>query len=231
MKTIRLTALSLVAAVVGLIAVLATVSESRAVSEQQQLVDRARLTVESMKQDGDAGIIRTYIRSAQAVVVIPEFVKAGFIIGGALGEGVIVGRDLKTKAFSMPSFVELTEGSIGLQIGAESSEIIMTIQTEKGLKALLNNQFTFGAGADITILTIGAGREASTTTNLDADVVTFSRSKGLFGGIALDGTMFTHMIDHNAAYYGSAFTAQEVVLQGKGRNNAASALAYLLTNF
>jgi len=144
MKTIRLTALSLVAAVVGLIAVLATVSESRAVSEQQQLVDRARLTVESMKQDGDAGIIRTYIRSAQAVVVIPEFVKAGFIIGGALGEGVIVGRDLKTKAFSMPSFVELTEGSIGLQIGAESSEIIMTIQTEKGLKALLNNQFKIG---------------------------------------------------------------------------------------
>lgn len=226
MRTHRL--LSLFAAVLfGLLGA----SAANAASEQQQLVDRARLTVESLKQDGEAGIMRTYIRSAQAVVVIPEFVKAGFIVGGALGEGVIVGRDLKTKAFSMPSFVELAEGSVGLQAGVESSEIIMTVQTEKGLKALLKNQFTFGANAGITVLTLDASREASTTTNLNADVVTFARSKGLFGGVALDGTVFNHMVDDNAAYYGSTLSAEEIILKGKGRNSGAAALGQLLTKF
>lgn len=229
MKTHRL--LSLFTAIIGLTGLMVASGAAHAASEQQQLVDRARLTVQSMKQEGDAGVMRTYIRSAQAVVVIPEFVKAGFVVGGALGEGVIVGRDLKTKAFAMPSFVELAEGSVGLQAGVESSEIIMTVQTEKGLKALLKNQFTLGANAGITVLTLDASREASSTTNLDADIVTFARSKGLFGGVALDGTVFTHMIDDNAAYYGSTLSAQDVILKGKGRNNGAAALGQLLTKF
>lgn len=200
-------------------------------SKQQQLVDKARLVVQSMKTVGDADVMRTYIQKAKAVVVIPEFVKASFIVGGAYGGGVILGRNPETGQFNAPAFAALTEGSLGLQAGAKSSEIIMTVLTEKGLNALLSTKFTLGADAGVAVLTLGAGRQTGTTTNFDVDILTFARSKGFYGGMSLDGAVLSVDSDANVAYYGQAMPVRDIVIYGKAWSDGASVLREELDNF
>ncbi len=202
-----------------------------ATDPQQDLVDRARLVVEALKRDPDADQVRRYVQDAHAIVVIPAYVKAGLIIGGAVGEGVIVGRDPQTSAITQPAFVELTEGSIGLQAGVQTSEIILTVLSQKGLEALLSDKFTIGGDAGLSVFTIGAQREAATTTNINADIVAFGRSKGLFGGVAIDGTVFTLRDDANAAYYGEPLTAKEIVVHGRGVSVGTANLREQLRRF
>jgi lipid-binding SYLF domain-containing protein len=222
-------------AIVGLLAlavvILGLSEPARADSEQQQLVDRARLAVDTMKSDTYAETIRAYVQSARAIVIIPEFVKAGFIIGGAYGKGLIIARDAAVGDWSSPAFMELVEGSIGLQIGGESAEIFMTVRSDDGLKALLSNQFTIGGEAGITVLTMGAKREAATTTNLEADIITFGRGKGLFGGVSLDGAKLIMKADDNAAYYGQAVSAEDIVIHRKVGNVNADGLRNALRGF
>lgn len=204
---------------------------SAAESEQQQLVDRARLTVQAMKQAGDADVMRTYIRRAKAVVIIPAFAKGGFIIAGAHGNGLVLGKSGGAGPFNAPGFMELVEGSIGLQIGGEISEIIMTVLTDDGLKALLSNKVTLGAQAGISVLSFGAGRETATTTNFDADILTFQRSKGLFGGLSIDGAVFSNLPEWNTLYYGQNLPVQDIVLHGKAWHDGANQLRQELDTF
>ena len=204
---------------------------ARADSEQQQLVDRARLTVDVMKSESDAETIRAYLQSARAVVIIPEFIKAGFIVGGAYGKGLILTRDAATGDWSSPAFMELAEGSIGLQIGVEASEIIMAVRSDDGLKALLADQFTIGGEAGITVLTLGGSREAATTSNFEADIITFARSKGLFGGISLDGAKLILKDEDNALYYGQAVSVEDIVIHRKVGNVNADRLRNALRGF
>ncbi|MGD9539029.1 MAG: lipid-binding SYLF domain-containing protein [Alphaproteobacteria bacterium] len=210
---------------------LAGTRTATALTDEEELVERAKLTVLSLKSFSDAGAIRPYIQGARAVVIIPEFVKAGFILGGAHGSGVMVGRNLKTGAWRYPAFVTLSEGSIGLQIGAEASEIVMICLTEKGVNALLDDGVNIGASAGIAVLTIGAGREASTTTAVGADVVTFARSKGLFGGLSIEGAVLNQHQAENTAYHGRALTPKELVTTDVVGNRGADALREALANF
>lgn len=206
-------------------------SVSAAGSDTQQLIDRARITVQAMKLAADADVMRSYIQRAKAVVVIPAFAKGSFIVGGAHGNGVILGRNGGSGPFNAPGFMELIEGSIGLQIGGEISEIILTVLTEDGLKALLNNKVSLGAQAGISVLSFGAGRETATTTNFDADILTFQRSKGLFGGMSVDGAVFSNLPKWNAAYYGQGFAVEDIVLHGKAWNDGANELRRELDTF
>jgi len=210
---------------------IASVRGAAALTDEEELVERAKLTVESLKTFSDAGEIRPYVKGARAIVVIPEFVKAGFILGGAHGSGVMLGRNLKTGAWRYPAFVTLSEGSIGLQIGAEASEIIMICLTEKGVNALLDDGVKIGASAGIAVLTIGAGRSAGTTTAVGADVVTFQRSKGLFGGLAVEGAVLNQHQAEDTAYHGKAFTPEELVKTDVVGNRHADGLREALANF
>jgi lipid-binding SYLF domain-containing protein len=202
-----------------------------AMSEQEQLVERARLTVLSLKNFNDVGVIRPYVQGARAVVVIPSFIKASLVIGGAHGEGVMVGRNLATGAWRYPAFVSLSEGSIGLQAGAEASEIIMIVLTEKGVNALLTDKVKLGGEAGIAVLNIGAGREASTTTNMGADVVTFARSKGLYAGLSLEGAVLSLDNKANSAYHGKPLTARQLVQEDIQGNAQSDDLREALANF
>jgi lipid-binding SYLF domain-containing protein len=217
--------------VIAALAVSLPFGAARADMEPQELVKRAELLVESAKGDTDAGVMRSYIRGAEAVLVIPEFIKAGFVIGGAVGNGVIMGRDPNTNGFTAPAFVKLSEGSVGLQIGAESSEVIMTVLTKKGLEAILNDKYKIGGDASISVLTIGGGRDAGTTANFDVDIVTFAKTEGLYGGLTLEGTIFTLANDDNQTFYGQPLTAQQIVLQGRGGSANAAKLQSLLNTF
>lgn len=223
--------LMIVAVVVLGVASFAGIKHAAALSDEEELVDRARVTVTSLKDFNDIGAIRPYVKGARAVVIIAAFVKAGFIVGGAHGEGVMIGRNLKTGAWRYPAFVALSEGSIGLQIGAEASEIIMICLTEKGVNALLEDGVKIGAEAGIAVLTIGAGREAATTTAVGADVVTFARSKGLFGGLSIEGAVLTQRQASNTTYHGKSFSTRQLVTTDVKGNRGADALRQALAGF
>lgn len=218
-------------AVMLLVVALPLGANARAESEEQQLVDKARLTVQAMKQAGDADVMRTYIQRAKAVVVIPAFVKASFIVGGAYGNAVIVGKNPATGQFNSPAFASLTEGSIGLQAGAESSQIIMTVLSDKALESLLTTKFTLGAEAGLTVLMYGAKRETATTTNLDVDIMTFTRSQGMSGGMSLDGAVLSVAEKSNIAYYGQTIPVRDIVIHGKAWSDGASVLREELDTF
>ncbi len=180
-------------------------------SDQQELVDRAALTVRSLRRDKGLGQgFNNVLSAAKAVVIVPKLVKGGFIIGGEVGEGVMIARTADG-GWGSPAFVRLAAASIGLQIGGSVSEVALTIMTDKGLNAMLDNQFKFGAGVEAAIGPVGAGVEASTTTELGADVYAYSTSQGLFAGGSFDGTVIDQLEADNKSYYGSEVAARDVI--------------------
>ena len=155
--------------------------------------------------------------------------KAGFFFGGQGGECVMVGR--LQSGWTPPAFYGMGSGSFGLQIGIQDAEILFIVLTEKGLHALLDSQFKIGGDAGISVATVGAGVSGSTTAALRADVVAFARSRGLYIGISLDGSLISQNSAWNQAYYGHAMAAQQIVLQGDGANPGAEPLREMMGRF
>jgi lipid-binding SYLF domain-containing protein len=198
---------------------------AHAASEQEALVEKARLTLESMAQAKDLPVA-DYLKRAKAVLIVPQFLKAGFIIGGAGGSGVMVARG--PQGWSDPAFMTMGAGSIGLQIGAEAQEILLLVMTDKGLDAILKDNVKLGGDASIAVGPVGAGASAATTTNLDADVVSFARSKGLYGGVSFEGAVVANRAEWNEAYYGRKLSGPEIV---KGKASKADALRRSLAKY
>ena len=169
---------------------LASTQVARA-NEQQEVVDGATIVADKIQSGtGAATNIRELLHRARAILIVPSLVKGGFILGGQGGTGVLLVRD-PNNTWSSPAFYGMAGGSLGLQIGVEVSEVALIIMTDKALEAILKNEFKVGAEAGLTLATVGAGAEASTTSNVGADIYSFSESKGLFGGIALQGAGVT----------------------------------------
>ena len=141
------------------------------------------------------------LRRARGVMICPRVFKAGFFFGGEGGACVLLAR-AGNGTWSYPAFYGMGSGSFGLQIGIQDSQFIMMIMTEKGLHAVLDSQFKFGADASIAIATIGAGVQGSTTGALGADIIAFSQSRGLYGGISIEGSLMGQRSEWNRAYYG-----------------------------
>ncbi len=194
-------------------------------SDEQALVEKARLTVESFARQSDMGDMRRKLARARGVFVVPQMLKAGFIIGGEGGSGVLLARNPESGEWSAPSFFTMGAGSIGLQIGAEASEVVLVIMTSRGLNAILRNEFKLGADASIAVGPIGKGVEAGTSaTDLEADVFSYSRSQGLFGGVSLEGAVIKARHSWNQSYYGRAVTPREIVLGNAVSAGGAEAL-------
>ena len=143
------------------------------------------------------------------MLIAPSLVKAGFIIGGEGGVGVLMARD--SGGWRGPVFYDIAKGGIGLQAGVQVSETVLVVRTERGLQKLLSDKVSLGGDVSIAVATVGAGVEGSTTTNMDADIVAFSNAKGLFGGASLDGTVIVPEEDWNRAYYGQSLTAENIL--------------------
>ncbi len=202
---------------------------ARAQTEQQTLVDRATLAVQEMLGDDASSDARSLIRRARGALICPRVFKAGFFFGGQGGECVMVGR--LQSGWTPPAFYGMGSGSFGLQIGIQDAEILFIVLTEKGLHALLDSQFKIGGDAGISVATVGAGVSGSTTAALRADVVAFARSRGLYIGISLDGSLISQNSAWNQAYYGHAMAAQQIVLQGDGANPGAEPLREMMGRF
>jgi lipid-binding SYLF domain-containing protein len=158
-----------------------------------------------------------YIKRAKAIMIFPDIFKAGIVIGGQGGSGLLLVRD-PAKGWSQPAFYTLVEGSLGLQIGGQSSETIFTIMSQKALDAILDNQFKMGGDMSIAMGPNGKGIGGGTTTNFESDVYTFAKTSGVFGGVAFNGAGILKSDENNHAYYGPDATPYGIVIERKYQN-------------
>ena len=198
--------------------------------EQQSVVDRATLTVQDLMVDARQGNPQGALQNARAVMVCPQVFRAAFIFGGSGGDCVLVARD-GAGSWSYPAFYGIGSGSAGMQAGIQDSEILMIILTAKGLGAVMDSQFKFGADAGIAIASIGAGVEGATTAGLGADIVVAAKSRGLFAGISLQGSVMTTRTSWNRAYYGRDLAARSIVMDMAASNPGADPLREVLTRY
>lgn len=179
------------------------------------LIDTAKVAVERVRAEHrPSEQLDSVLSRAKGVLVIPSYYKASFILGGSFGDGVLLKR-LANGEFGDPAFYRMTSGSIGLQAGMQSAEIMFMILTDKGMQAVLDDEFKMGANVGISIGAVGAGAEAATTTNVGNDIVAYSRNTGLFAGGSFEGSVIKPRKDWNAAVYGVDMSATEGIV---GRN-------------
>jgi lipid-binding SYLF domain-containing protein len=194
--------------------------------EARQLVDKARFTLENFVADKNMAALRDLLPKAKGVLVTPELLRAGFILGGSGGSAVYLART-PDGGWAGPAFYTMGSASFGLQAGVESSEVVIVAMTDRGAKAMLDNSVKLGAGASVAAGPMGAG-VAGGTANLSADLIAYNRAKGLYGGIALDGALVTTRRDWNQAYYGKAASPADILVQRSVTNPQAAPLVQAL---
>lgn len=210
--------------VIAMIAMTAAGRAEAASSAEQQLVDQARIAVELIRNEPNMPNLPALLDSAKAVIVVPELVKAGFFIGGEGGSGMLLVRHPESGEWSYPAFYTMAAASIGFQFGAQVSKVMFLIMTDGGLKAMMTDKMTLGADASVAVGPVGAGIEAGTTSNAEADIFSFSLTKGLFGGLSFEGAVLVPDDEANEAYYGKAITARGIVILREVKNANADAL-------
>jgi SH3 domain-containing YSC84-like protein 1 len=221
----RLIALGLASATLGL-------GAPALAAEQQILVDEARITAERFLGDADYKPMHLYVQNAYGVLIVPDMLKGGLLIGGQYGSGVFLGRDAQSGLWSEPAFFTVAGGSLGLQIGGEKVAAIYTFMNPRAVDRLLSAQFKIGANAGGALGPIGSGVGAGTTLNFGEDVYVFSQNEGLFGGLAVDGTVIHPKDEWNAAYYGQKLSATQIVKQkGVASQAGAAELKTVLSRF
>jgi SH3 domain-containing YSC84-like protein 1 len=165
-------------------------------AEPEQLVSDARVTLSNFLRDPDQKWIQENLSRAWAILIAPQVVKAGFIFGGSGGRAVLVARD--GNSWVGPAFYDLATASVGFQAGVEVSEVIIVVMSDKALNSLLSTAFKIGGDASIAAGPVGAGAKSTVT----ADLISFARAKGVYGGVNLDGTVVLTNVGWNDAYYG-----------------------------
>ena len=218
------TRLLLMAAVlIGTIGVVSATSAVAAdASEQQQLVEKAKMTVEAFAVDPGVGpATREMKGEAKALFIVPQLMRGAFVFGGAGGSGVLLVRDEKTKKWSEPVFYTIGSASFGLQIGADVSEMIFVVRNQKGLEEFYRSDFKLGADASMAVGPVGEGAHAKGIT---ADLVSYAKKQGAFVGMAMDGSIIAVSDDSNTAYYGKPVRPTDIVVKQSVSNPKSAEL-------
>ena len=194
------------------------------VQDAKQLVEKARLTFEAFVADKEMGpSLRSLLKRATGVLIYPQILRAAFIFGAAGGSGAFLVRDAKAGAWGGPAFYTIGEASFGLQAGGDASEVILVALTDRGVASLLSTSTKLGGNVGIALGPIGGGAEAA-TANLSADIISYSRSKGIYAGGSLDGAVVATRGSLNAAYYNREITPTEILIQRAVTNPQAASL-------
>ncbi|MGO9571782.1 MAG: lipid-binding SYLF domain-containing protein [Desulfomonilaceae bacterium] len=174
------------------------------------------LVVKSALEMPDRGIPRDLIQKCRGLAIFPAVVKVGLVFGVSFGSGIVFRRDENTGQWSKPVFFSIRGGSVGVQAGAQATDLVLLVMNEEGVEGLLEDKFTLGA--DVSVAAGPVGRQASAETNvrLDSGILSYSRSKGLFAGLALTGAVLEPDNGANEVYHGKGITAQDVFYEGKG---------------
>lgn len=187
----------------------ATTPSARAGEEENKLADNAVRVLKEIMMAPDKAVPKDLLQNAHAIAVIPDVIKAGFVVGGRHGDGLI---SVKTRdgTWSNPSFVSLTGGSVGFQAGVSSTDVVLVFRTQRGVDSIVHGKFTLGADASAAAGPVGRSATASTDAQLKAEIYSYSRSRGLFAGAALDGSALTIDNDANQAVYGEGVTPRRI---------------------
>jgi lipid-binding SYLF domain-containing protein len=183
-------------------------------------VDSAEKTLANFMRDPQMTWLQQHIHEAKAVMISPRIWQAGFVIGGSGGPVVVISRSRTGGGWNGPAFYHMGAGSIGLQAGAQAAELVALVMTDKALNSLLSTSFKLGGDVSIAAGPVGAGAG----TPITSDIVTFTRAKGLYGGINLDGTVITLDDGKNRAYYGRTANPVDILIERSVSNPYGSRL-------
>jgi SH3 domain-containing YSC84-like protein 1 len=187
---------------------------------KERLAETASVFSEIMAAP-DKGIPQELLAKAHCVVIIPNMKKAAFVVGGEFGRGFAECRRASGAGWSAPAAVRMEGGSVGFQIGGSSTDLVLLVMNEHGMKQLMQDKFTIGADASVAAGPVGRTANASTDARLDAEILSWSRSKGLFAGVSLKGATLRPDRDENAELYGSKMGTGDV-LTGNLQSPAAA---------
>jgi lipid-binding SYLF domain-containing protein len=205
------------------IAMLLGAGTARAASDAEILVDKAKAAVDSVLSEPNFSAARARVENSWGVLVVPQLVKAGFVLGGEGGMGVLLAQNPRGN-WSSPAFYTVAAGSIGLQIGVQSQEVLFIVTTEKGFNALLSSQVKLGGDVSVAAGPLGAGMEASTLGSPAADILAYAKSVGLFGGVSLEGALISPSDSYDESYYGKKVSPREILVERSVANPQADAL-------
>ncbi len=191
--------------------------------EPASLVDRSLSVYRGFLADADMEWFRNNVVKARGIFIVPQMLRGGFIVGGSGGQGVLLAQDPASGKWSSPAFYSMGSLSFGLQIGADASEIILLVMTDRGLNAMLSTDLKLGADVAVAAGPVGASAKAQT-----ADILAFGRSQGLYGGVSLEGAAISPMDDWNRQYYGKPVQVFDILINLKWQNPQADALRRIL---
>jgi lipid-binding SYLF domain-containing protein len=193
--------------------------------EQQGLIDKSRITFQSFINDEDISWIRKNLSRAKGLIIIPSLLKGGIILGGSGGSGILIVRDEKTGEWSQPAFYNLRSLTFGLQFGGEAAEVIMVVTSQKGIDQFLTTSFKLGGDISIAAGPEGEGAKA----NVNADIFSFTRSKGVYAGFSLEGAVIKAWDKWNEAYYGRPVRPVDIFIRHSVSNPGSAELLKIVT--
>jgi SH3 domain-containing YSC84-like protein 1 len=201
------------------------VMASNDMAAAQGLVDRARVTFSEFMRDSDYSWLHENVDQAKGILIFPQVLKGGFILGGSGGTGVFVVRDEKTGNWSEPAFYTIGSATFGLQIGGESAEVVMLAMTQKAVDSLLSTSFKLGGDVSVALGPVGAGAKASADIpSVTSDFVSFGKSKGLYAGLNLEGAVVAVRDSLNKAYYGKNVRPADIIVMRDVKNSRSAEL-------
>src|SRR5262245_26349147 len=186
-------------------------------SDEADRVKEAATVLGEIMNAPDQAIPESVLDKAVAIAVFPGTVRGGFIVGAERGRGILSARDETTKSWSSPAFLTITGASLGLQIGLRATDLVLVIQNRRGLENLVRNEFKVGAGAAVTGGPVGRDAQAATDIQLRAEILSYSRSRGLFAGATIEGSTIKEDQDANMRFYGQRFTTRNIVFDSKAK--------------
>ena len=198
---------------------------------EHRLMDCASV-VKGMMEAPDRGIPKDLLNRSCAVIIFPSVIKAGLGLGGHYGKGLVLARNPKTGTWGPPAFLQMMGGSIGWQVGIQATDLVILVLNEVNLTSLFRDKFTIGADASVAAGPLGRDASAGTDVSLKAGMLSYSRAKGVFAGLSIQGTILEPDWNANEAYYGSEASLIDVFFQGTGRiTPAAEGLIRLLNRY
>jgi lipid-binding SYLF domain-containing protein len=195
-------------------------------ADAKNTVDKATATVNAFAADKNFVVLPALLKKSKGVIVYPLIVEGGFIIGGSGGTGVLLVRDEKTGKFGAPAFYGMGGVSLGFLAGGQAAETILVVNTQKGLDSLLSTKLKLGGDASVAAGPVGAGANA----NFTEDFVSYSKSKGAYANMSLNGQVIAIRESLNHAFYGKPVTPVDILVKGSVSNPAAAPLQAALAS-
>ena len=199
-----------------LVVALATSVLSAQMTGEALRVANATKVLDEVMGAADKGVPRSVMESALGIAVFPSLLKGGLVFGAQHGRGILSVRDKKGGSWSSPAFLTITGGSFGAQIGGQSIDLVLLIKDQRGLEQLVKNQFKVGADASVAAGPVGRDASAATDIQMRAQILSYSRSRGLFAGVTLNGSTIRQDRDANDRFYGMGYRTGQIVFEGLG---------------